>query len=91
MNLLSNAIKYNQTDGTVLITCAPGNEGRIRISVQDSGAGLSPEKLAQLFQPFNRLGQEQGDIEGTVRRELELQAQARVVAAAPPAAAAACR
>ena len=38
---------------------------RIRISVQDTGAGLSPEKLAQLFQPFNRLGQEASAEEGT--------------------------
>ena len=38
---------------------------RLRISIKDSGAGLSPEKLAQLFQPFNRLGQETGDEEGT--------------------------
>ena len=65
VNLLSNAIKYNQTDGPVLISCAPGTAGIIRISVQDSGAGLSPEKVAQLFQPFNRLGQETGGEEGT--------------------------
>ena len=65
VNLLSNAIKYNQTDGTVLISCAQGTGGKIRICVQDSGAGLSPEKVAQLFQPFNRLGQETGGEEGT--------------------------
>ena len=39
--------------------------GRIRISVADTGAGLPPEKLAQLFQPFNRLGQEAGGEAGT--------------------------
>ena len=38
---------------------------RIRISVKDTGEGLSPEKLAQLFQPFNRLGQEAGGVAGT--------------------------
>jgi CheY-like chemotaxis protein len=38
---------------------------RIRISVADTGAGLPPEKLAQLFQPFNRLGQEAGGEAGT--------------------------
>jgi CheY-like chemotaxis protein len=38
---------------------------RIRISVADTGAGLPPEKLAQLFQPFNRLGQEAGAVAGT--------------------------
>ncbi len=39
--------------------------GTVRISVKDTGAGLSPEQLAQLFQPFNRLGQEAGGEEGT--------------------------
>jgi CheY-like chemotaxis protein len=38
---------------------------RIRISVKDAGAGLTPEEVAQLFQPFNRLGQEAGSEEGT--------------------------
>ena len=58
MNLLANAIKYNKKDGTVVIDCVESTPGRIRIRVQDSGAGLSVEKLAQLFQPFNRPGQE---------------------------------
>ena len=65
INLLSNAIKYNRVGGTVEVLCSPGDPGRLRISVHDSGAGLSPEKLAQLFQPFNRLGQESGAEEGT--------------------------
>ena len=46
-------------------TCTASTPERIRISVRDTGAGLSPEKLAQLFQPFNRLGQEAGAEEGT--------------------------
>ncbi len=58
INLLSNAIKYNQANGTVVVDCAMSTPERIRISVKDTGAGLPPEKLAQLFQPFNRLGQE---------------------------------
>ncbi|MDP2759368.1 MAG: PAS domain S-box protein, partial [Sideroxyarcus sp.] len=65
INLLSNAIKYNREQGTVEVKCAESAPGRIRISVRDSGAGLSPEQLAQLFQPFNRLGQEAGGEEGT--------------------------
>ena len=43
----------------VVVECAASVPGRIRISIRDTGAGLPPEKLAQLFQPFNRLGQEQ--------------------------------
>ncbi|RFP10129.1 MULTISPECIES: hybrid sensor histidine kinase/response regulator [unclassified Duganella] len=65
INLLSNAIKYNRRDGKVTVECAAGSEGMVRISVTDTGAGLSDEQMAQLFQPFNRLGQEDGAEEGT--------------------------
>ncbi|MGA2709459.1 MAG: PAS domain S-box protein [Steroidobacteraceae bacterium] len=65
VNLLSNAIKYNRTGGTVEVTSGITNAGRTRISCRDTGGGLSPEQVAQLFQPFNRLGQEGGATEGT--------------------------
>ena len=65
INLLSNAIKYNKTGGTVAVDCSASAPGRIRIGVTDSGEGLTPDNLAQLFQPFNRLGQEANDEEGT--------------------------
>ncbi|MEI6655695.1 MAG: PAS domain S-box protein [Verrucomicrobiota bacterium] len=65
INLLSNAIKYNQVGGTVAVDCVLTSPDRVRISVKDTGAGLSPENLTQLFQPFNRLGQEAGGEEGT--------------------------
>lgn len=65
INLLSNAIKYNREHGTVEVKCSVSGPGLFRISVKDDGAGLAPEKLAQLFQPFNRLGQENGAEEGT--------------------------
>ena len=65
INLLSNAIKYNKEQGTVVVDCPAQAADRIRIRVADTGAGLTPEKLAQLFQPFNRLGQEAGGIAGT--------------------------
>jgi signal transduction histidine kinase/ActR/RegA family two-component response regulator len=65
VNLLSNAIKYNKVGGAVVVDCTMSTEGRIRISVKDTGDGLTPEKLLQLFQPFNRLGQETGMEEGT--------------------------
>jgi len=65
INLLTNAIKYNRTAGTVEVSCSENNAGRIRISVRDTGEGLSQDKIAQLFQPFNRLGQEAGAEEGT--------------------------
>ncbi len=65
INLLSNAIKYNRVGGSVEVRCSASSAERIRVGVHDSGEGLSPEKLAQLFQPFNRLGQEDGVEEGT--------------------------
>ena len=65
INLLSNAIKYNQKEGTVSMNCVASAPGRIRILIKDTGAGLAPEQLAQLFQPFNRLGKEGSSEEGT--------------------------
>jgi len=65
INLLSNAIKYNRPVGAVEVICSVNAAGAVRISVQDTGEGLSAEKLAQLFQPFNRLGQEASAEEGT--------------------------
>jgi CheY-like chemotaxis protein len=65
INLLSNAVKYNRPHGSVAVEYQTGVPGRIRVCVKDSGQGLSPDKLAQLFQPFNRLGQEANGEEGT--------------------------
>ena len=65
INLLSNAIKYNKEQGTVVVDCREQSGDRIRIRIVDTGAGLTPEKLTQLFQPFNRLGQEAGEVAGT--------------------------
>ena len=65
VNLLSNAIKYNTAGGSVMIGCIPTSPRRVRLSFTDSGVGLAPDKLAQLFQPFNRLGQEGSAEEGT--------------------------
>ncbi|MDZ4798193.1 MAG: PAS domain S-box protein [Bryobacteraceae bacterium] len=65
INLLSNAIKYNRANGTVVVDCAMSTPGRVRVSVRDTGLGLPAEMVSQLFQPFNRLGQETGVEEGT--------------------------
>src|SRR6478672_5883038 len=65
INLLSNAIKYNRAGGSVVVDCSASAPGRIRIGVTDTGAGLTPEQVTQLFQPFNRLGQEANVEEGT--------------------------
>jgi len=65
INLLSNAIKYNKDKGAVVVDCKATSRDRTQISVRDTGAGLVAEKMAQLFQPFNRLGQEAGGVAGT--------------------------
>jgi signal transduction histidine kinase/CheY-like chemotaxis protein len=65
LNLLSNAVKYNREHGAVIVECTAGDQGRIRVAVQDTGAGLSPEQLRMLFQPFNRLGLDKSTIEGS--------------------------
>jgi CheY-like chemotaxis protein/anti-sigma regulatory factor (Ser/Thr protein kinase) len=65
INLLSNAVKYNKVGGTVVVDCIARTPGRIRICVKDTGEGLTPNKVTQLFQPFNRLGKEAGIEEGT--------------------------
>src|SRR3990167_4840796 len=65
INLLSNAIKYNKVGGTVVVESVLNHTDSIRISVRDTGEGLTPEQLAKLFQPFNRLGQEASAEQGT--------------------------
>jgi len=65
LNLLSNAVKYNRDKGSVVVDARLVADGRVRLSVQDTGAGLRADQMASLFQPFNRLGQEAGTIEGT--------------------------
>lgn len=64
LNLLSNAIKYNTPNGCITM----GHQvfdGWIRITVEDTGLGISEESQAQLFEPFQRLGKENTAIQGT--------------------------
>ena len=65
LNLISNAIKYNRKGGSVTVAYRKTIDGRIRLSVTDTGAGIPKEKWEQLFQPFSRLGAENSQIEGT--------------------------
>ncbi|HEX3162664.1 MAG TPA: ATP-binding protein [Pseudolabrys sp.] len=65
INLLFNAIKYNRPGGTVTVEFTLSAPDSIRVSVRDTGAGLAAEQVAQLFQPFNRLGKEASAEEGT--------------------------
>lgn len=65
LNLLLNAIKYNRPNGSVTVECTLMSADVLRIGVRDTGAGMAPEQLSNLFQPFNRLGKESGVEEGT--------------------------
>ena len=62
-NLASNAVKYGGSGGVVVFRACKVYDG-VRIEVIDRGPGLSPEKQAQLFEPFNRLGLERSTVEG---------------------------
>jgi len=57
LNLLSNAVKYNRPQGDIALTATALDAEHVRIEVRDTGAGLTPQQAAHLFQPFNRLGQ----------------------------------
>ncbi len=72
INLLSNAIKYNRPGGQVVLSllrvAGEGQAvaaGRVEVAVSDTGPGLSPRQIGGLFQPFNRLGAELGEVEGS--------------------------
>ncbi len=64
LNLLSNAVKYNRPGGTVEVSVGQPVAGFWRISVRDTGAGLSETQLARLFVPFERLGVREGGTAG---------------------------
>lgn len=68
VNLLSNAIKYNKPQGKITVWCQKlekQSQAYWQLNITDTGVGISEEYLAQLFQPFNRLGHEGSNIQGT--------------------------
>jgi PAS domain S-box-containing protein len=65
LNLLGNAVKYNRDGGSVRVSCSERSGTRVAISVTNTGAGIPAHKLPLLFRPFERLGAEQGSVEGT--------------------------
>lgn len=64
-NLLSNAVKYNADSGRIHIAARVQQRDTVEIVVTDTGLGMTEAQLAQLFQPFNRLGRERSGQEGT--------------------------
>jgi CheY-like chemotaxis protein len=65
LNLLTNAIKYNRSPGRIDVRCSEAPGERVRVSVEDTGLGLTPAQMARLFEPFDRLGQESAGETGT--------------------------
>ena len=68
LNLMSNAIKYNRPHGKVMLSCGVVKFGESRfweLKVQDTGIGVAQKDLHRLFEPFDRLGHETSNIEGT--------------------------
>ena len=65
LNLLSNAVKYNRKRGSITLACTSKDDGMVRISITDTGAGIPPSMKGSIFEPFERLGREAGAIEGT--------------------------
>ena len=65
LNLLTNAIKYNRPNGAVTVACERAGADRVRINVSDTGRGIPTEMMSRLFVPFDRLGADQSEVEGT--------------------------
>jgi signal transduction histidine kinase len=65
INLISNAIKYNRETGTLTLDAFQPGNGKYRIEIKDTGEGIPENKLEQVFEPFERLGAEYSDVEGT--------------------------
>jgi PAS domain S-box-containing protein len=65
VNLLSNAVKYNRHGGSVNVSWRVEDNGECLVWVADTGPGIAQDKLARLFEPFNRLGAETSKVEGT--------------------------
>lgn len=65
LNLMSNAVKYNRPGGDVTVAGRVTEAGDLRLHVRDTGPGIPADKQDELFTPFNRLGREAGEIEGT--------------------------
>lgn len=64
LNIISNGIKYNNENGSVTLECIPINNEFLQINIKDTGIGVPPEKMDRLFEPFDRLGAENSNIEG---------------------------
>ena len=65
MNLITNGIKYNTSGGRLSVAASWQRQGLVRVSVSDTGPGLTSDQIATIYNPFERLGLEQTEIDGT--------------------------
>ena len=71
LNLINNAVKFNREGGEVKVACEAGSKEKgvgmntVRISVIDTGKGIAPDEIQKLFNPFQRIGAEISEVEGT--------------------------
>lgn len=65
LNIFSNAVKYNRYGGTIMVTGSLNVSGYLRLDIKDEGPGISADKMDRLFQPFDRLGLSDADVQGT--------------------------
>ena len=65
LNLISNAIKFNKPNGSVIVSYEKQDGGMMRLGIKDTGSGISEDKKDKLFKPFERLGMQPEQIEGT--------------------------
>ncbi len=89
LNLLSNAVKYNRENGDIRIGGIVNGSGRVSVSITDSGPGISAHRLGELFKPFNRLGAEFSNVEGTgiglvITRQLVEQMRGEITVVSQP-------
>ena len=64
INLLSNSIKYNRDGGHVTISASCINTNTVRIAIKDTGIGIAPPALNEIFHPFNRHRANDTEVEG---------------------------
>ena len=65
LNLITNAVKYTPIGGKVSLSYNASGENQVRVVLRDTGTGIPEDKLARLFTPFDRLGAEQSEVQGT--------------------------